>query len=153
MREFVFLFLYGAVSLTAFFLSVFWSRFAAARYNAMTGQIRTDRYFLLSAGIAGMSGGLSFLTAFRTIANVRFGISKALYGWEGWGVGIGLTLMLGAMVFLVALADLEDDPPLWRWTKWLVIITTVWIAATAFIVYQGIPDRDLRPTVEDRSDV
>lgn len=135
MREFILIFLYGAVSLAAFFLAVFWSRFSFRRWQKMVGNgIWHDRYFLLATAIAVNSTGLVILFGSRTVGSIIYGSSAALTGWETLGVMFGLIVTLCSKTMLVWLADLEEDPPVWTWLRWMTIITTGWAVVAILLV-------------------
>ena len=126
MREFFFFFLYGMLTVTGVFLSVFWTRLAAHRLRAIDGAWRHDRYFWLAAALGFNSIGSVVLFGARAWGNIHYGLSRQLFGWEGMIIGIGLTVILGAKVMMVWLADLERPKPRWLWG--MGAITIVWSA-------------------------
>ena len=148
MREYLFVFLYGAVTLASLFLTIFWTRFAVKRKRQVpAGKLFRDRYFMLAAGIALDALAWLLITGFRTVANLHYGLSKALHGWEGVGIALGLGAAMLSKVILVWLADIEDEPPVWTWSKWLAVATIVWgIAAAVAIGF--MPESDYRPEPE-----
>lgn len=146
MREFVFIFLYGAVTLAALFLGIFWGRFANKRRLSLglgLSGLLQDRYYLLSTSIMLNSIGMFLLCGSRLIANVHYGLSRALHGFEGVGVAAGLAAVLLAKVTLVLVADLEEQPFIGTWTRWMAIATMVWGVAAIFISL-GLPQLDFR---------
>lgn len=144
MREFVFIFLYGAVTFASILLAIFWGRFAAQRRSTLIGNIFKDRYFVLSLGVTIDAAAWTVITGMRVVSNYHYGLSKALYGWEGAGIAIGLIAAIFSKVMLVWLADLEDHPPRWPWTKALVIGTAIW-GGVAALTTSFMPDYDFRP--------
>jgi hypothetical protein len=142
-RELLFLYLYGMLALSAAFLAAFWGWFAYKRHRALEGRPGLDRYFLLSAGLALDAIGGVFVFGTRVAANIHYGLSKALTGWEGLGIAVGLLMMLCAKVLLVWLADLEREPPVWTWLKWMGVFTILW--GVAAVLFAGMmPEADTR---------
>jgi predicted permease len=145
MREWVFIFLYGACTLLAVFLAGFWTRFARRRRLRIGNRAaRSDRYYILAAAIALNALGMALLTGSRLIANIHYGLSRALYGFEGVGVAMGLATILLSKVALVWVADLEKEPAVWTWTRWMAGVTIAWGILAVFIS-SGLPVQDFRP--------
>jgi hypothetical protein len=140
MREALFVFLYGALFLTGLFLAPFWGFLARRRYKRIAGRwiASTDRYYVLAAAICVLCIGDTFVFGARTAGNIQFGLSPILRsGWDAVAIGIGLAIVMIGKLMLVWLADLEKEPPVWTWTRWLVVATCLWaVAAAALQVLQ-----------------
>lgn len=144
-REFLFIGLYGILVLTAAFLFAFWGWFAIKRYRKLAPrQARSDRYFLLASGLALDAGGGAIVFGFAIFANASYGLSRALVSAEGIGIAIGLLVMLASKVLFVWLADLEREPPVWTWLKWMGVLTIAWGLAS-FVIAGQMPDPRYNP--------
>lgn len=125
MRFFTFVFLYGMLSLSGLFLSVFWGIVTARRVKQIADRgLRHDRYFWLAFSLALNSIGSVVLFGTRAGSNIRFGLSQMLYGIDGLLIATGLIVVLLAKVMMVWLADLERPKPRWLWT--MGATTLVW---------------------------
>jgi hypothetical protein len=146
MREFIFLFLFGAVTIASLKLAGFWGWFAYRRCKSVgcASPIIRDRYFVLALAIALDAVGTFAYAGTRVIANIHYGLSRALHGAEGYGVAAGLVAVLASKTMLVWLADLENDPPRWTFLRTLIMATIIWGIATVFIS-AAIPHMDFRP--------
>jgi hypothetical protein len=136
MREWLFIFLYGALFLTGLFLSPFWAVLAAKRAKRIAGRwtLGSDRYFMLAASIAVLCLGDTAVFFARTTGNITYGLSAILRStWDGWVIGIGLATILVGKAMLVWLADLEREPAVWTWSRWGAVFTVVWGLATVVL--------------------
>lgn len=117
MREFAFLFLYGMLTVTGIFLSVFWTRLTWCRLKLLERSERLqDRYLFLAGALGINSIGSVILFGGRLEGEVRHGLSPMLYGWEGFVIALGLSTILLAKVLMVWAADIEEDRrPRWLW--------------------------------------
>lgn len=128
MREFVFFFLYGMLTLTGLFLCGFWGRITKLRVRSLAAdQLIYDRYFWLAFSLALNSFGSVVLFGARTWSNTRYGLSSLLYGIEGLFIGLGLTIVLFAKIMMVWLADLESIQPMWLWGMGAITLLWVWV--------------------------
>lgn len=148
-RDWLFTFLFGAVTVASMLLSYFWIKFARARRLALGGKIRLDRYYMLAAAISMFAAGEALICGARTISNVRLGLPAALYGSEGLIVAIGLMIVLLGMGLLIGVADLELNPPKWRLMRWMTLAMIGW-AIIAAVLSRTMPDEDRRPEVVHR---
>lgn len=129
MRQWLFVFLYGALFLTGLFLSPFWAVLANKRRHRIAGRwtLRSDRYFMLASAIAVLSLGDTFVFGARAEGNMTIGLSPILRnGIDAALIATGLTLVLLGKFMLVWLADLEREPPVWSWTRFAAIATVLW---------------------------
>lgn len=136
MREGLFVFLYGALFLTGLFLAPFWGVLALKRRRRIAGRwtAASDRYFMLAAAVCVLCVGDTFVFGARTLGNIQFGLSSILRnGWDAVAIGIGLFIVLLGKLMLVWLADLEKEPAVWTWTKWLASVTALWAVASCLI--------------------
>lgn len=131
-RAWVFLFLYGALTLVGTFLSIFWARVAVARWRVIGARWpwHRDRYFILATAVATSSVGLVLVDGGRIAGNLMYGLSPILQRSEAWVIGAGLLLLLAGYWQMVWLADLEREPPNFRWVKVGLAVTTIWAAAS-----------------------
>lgn len=131
-RAWVFLFLYGALTLVGAFLSIFWTRVSFKRLREIDGRWRwsRDRYFILAAAIAVSSFGLVLVDAGRIVGNILHGLSPILQKAEAYVIGAGLAILLLGYWKMVWLADLERDPPNFKWVKIGGLVTAIWFAAS-----------------------
>lgn len=135
-REWLFIFLYGALAATGLFLSFFWIDVAKKRAALIKDKWtkRSDRYWVLSSAVAALALGSTILFAFRLWGNISYGLSPILRDrWDGIGVGVGLIVMLTGKYMLVWLADLEKQPPIWTWTRWAAALLIAWGFAAVFV--------------------
>jgi hypothetical protein len=74
MRQWLFVFLYGALFLMGLFLAPFWAALARKRYAAdcRTLDRSSDRYFVLAAAIAVLCLGDDFVFGARTAGNMQY---------------------------------------------------------------------------------
>lgn len=136
MREWLFIFLYGALFLTGLFLAPFWAVLAAKRARRVAGRwtLPSDRYFMLALAIAVLCLGDTFVFFARTVGNLTYGLSAILRSsWDAFTIGIGLAIVLVGKAMLVWLADLENEPRIWTWSRWGAILTVVWGVAAVVI--------------------
>lgn len=136
MRDWLFVFLYGALLIIGLFLFPFWGWLALKRARRVQGRwtLGSDRYFMLAASICVLSLGDTFVFAGRTWGNLTYGLSSILRSrWDAVIIGTGLAIVLLGKVMLVWLADLEKEPAVWNWTKWLTGATILWALAAAGI--------------------
>jgi hypothetical protein len=136
MREWLFVFLYGALFLVGAFLAPFWFSLAAkrARRVARRWTLRSDRYFVLALAIGTIALGDTLVFAGRTYGNLVYGLSAILLdGWDAVVIGTGLAIVLLGKGMLVWLADLEKEPAVWTWTRWLTGATIAWAVSAALI--------------------
>jgi hypothetical protein len=136
MREGLFIFLYGALFFMGLFLAPFWAHVARLRVRRIAGRwtLRSDRYFMLAAGIAVLSFGDALVFGARTWGNIQYGISPILRdGLDGLIIGVGLCIILLGKAMLVWLADLEKEPTVWTWTRWLAVTTIGWGIAAILV--------------------
>lgn len=136
MREWIFITLYGALFLIGLFLFPFWAMLANKRRKRVAGRwtLRSDRYFVLATAIAVLSLGDTMEFGGRTWGNLTFGLSPILLnGFDAIAIGCGLAVVFVAKLMLVWLADLEKEPPVWTWTRWLAIVTAGWGFVTLLV--------------------
>jgi hypothetical protein len=136
MREWLFVFLYGAVTLFGFFLVPFWTVLAAKRLKRIAGRwtAASDRYVMLASSIAVLSLGDTLVFAARTWGNVALGLSPILRnGLDAALIGTGLAIVMFGKLMLVWLADLEREPPVWTWTRWAALATVAWAIAAVLV--------------------
>src|SRR3712207_931328 len=101
MREFTFIFLYGMLTATGLFLSVFWCRLAAVRLKVIDGAWRHDRYFWLAAALGFNSVGSVVLFGARAWGNIQYGLSRQLLSIEGLFIAFALAVILLAKMMMV----------------------------------------------------
>jgi len=136
MREWLFVFLYGALFLAGTFLCPFWAALARKRAQRVAGRwtLRSDRYFMLASAISVLSFGDTMEFGARTWGNVTLGLSPILRnGVDAVLIGTGLATVLVAKLMLVWLADLEREPPVWSWTRFAAVATVSWGIAAVVI--------------------
>lgn len=139
MKVWLFLFLYGSVTLIGFGLTIFWGKYAYHRaHNCGTTNCFKDRAFILSTAIALISGGVTITDAARTYGNAEFGLSQILERGEGVFIAIGLIVTIIGLVKMVWLADLEVHPPRWTWLRTALGVTILW-AVVASLLAPGVP--------------
>lgn len=134
MREWLFVFLYGALFVMGAFLAPFWFGLARKRAQRIEGRwtLRTDRYFVLALAIGTMALGDTMVFGGRTYGNLVYGLSSILRdGLDAVIIGTGLAIILLGKGMMVWLADLEKEPAVWTWTKWLTASTIAWALAAA----------------------
>ena len=136
MREWVFVFLYGALFVAGLILAPFWFGLARRRAQRIAGRwtLRSDRYFVLALAIGTIALGDTLVFGARTYGNLEYGLSPILRdGWDGLIIGAGLSIVLLGKIMLVWLADLEREPAVWTWTRWLAAATIAWAIAVSVI--------------------
>jgi hypothetical protein len=129
MREWLFIFLYGALSLVGLFLAPFWGFLAVKRAKRIAGRwtVSSDRYYVLALAICILSVGETLVFGARAVGNLQYGLSGILRNpWDGVVIGTGLGLVMVGKMMLVWLADLEREPPVWSWTRYAAVFTVLW---------------------------
>lgn len=139
LRSWFFIWSFGTLFLLSLFLVPFWIRYAhKRRVDIIKSGILFDRYYLLSFSIACSSLGIMLIYAGRLYGNLAEGLSPMLLRNESWVIGFGsLTLQLGLRV-MVMLADLEQHPAKWTWSKIGIGLTLLW-AVVSYSVAQHVP--------------
>ena len=95
--------------------------------------LRRDHYFWLALALAVNSVGSIVLFGARAYANLTGGLSRMLYGWEGFFIGMGLVIVLFGKAMMIWLADLEGEQP--RWLYSMGLITVLWTGLCALLVF------------------
>jgi hypothetical protein len=137
-RLFVFVFLYGTVSLIGAFLSFFWARIARQRARSIPHPAIKDRAFVLASSIALSALGLTISHGVRAVGNVQFGLSSILKRSDAYPIGFGLIILIAGMLLQVWLADLQKHPPRWIMVRWMIGLTMLWAIVAALLV-PGVP--------------
>ncbi len=139
MRAFIFMFLYGSLMIVGVFLSIFWANVTLTRSRVISDRWNkyTDRHVILAAGVAFSALGVAIHSGGRIFGNLAFGLSPILQSKDATVIGIGLTMLLCGSLIMVWLADLETQPPNWKWLKRVGILSTMW----------GLGSLALAPTV------
>lgn len=139
MRAWFFIWVFGALALQTLFLVPFWICYAhTRRTNLSSGQFLRDRFYLLSTAIASTALGILLIYSGRLYGNLAEGLSPILLRNEGYVIGLGLLCLYFGMKLMVVLADLEQHPAKWTWTKIGFALTLAWSIAS-FFVAQHVP--------------
>jgi len=132
MRAFIFMFLYGSLFIIGVFLSIFWTNVTLTRSRVIADRWSkyTDRHVILAAGVAFSALGVAIHSGGRIFGNLAFGLSPILQSKDATVIGIGLTMLLCGSLIMVWLADLETQPPNWRWLKTVSVLSIMWALAS-----------------------
>ncbi len=148
MRAFIFMFLYGSLFIIGVFLSVFWTNVTLARSRVIDDRWSkyTDRHVILAAGVAFSALGVAIHSGGRIFGNLAFGLSPILQSKDATVIGLGLFMLLCGSLIMVWLADLETQPPMWRWLKTVAVLSIMWaLAALALAPTVPFYPADLAP--------
>lgn len=126
MRESFFLFLYGILTLTCLFLTVFWRRMTRERINSIDHPWFQDRYTIFTGSITFLAAGLGLIYATAGIGLVLYGPSPTILRLTVIPIVAGLVLILAGATGMVWLADLQRIPPNYRWLKIGTAIAAAW---------------------------
>lgn len=136
MQEWLFLFLYGSLFLVGLFLAPFWGALARRRARRVAGRwsLRSDRYFVLASAICILAIGDTILFGTRAVVSATIGLTASeRHPLAGIGIGIGVGIIMCGKILLVWLADLEREPQVWTWTRWLTATTMAWAVLAGFV--------------------
>ncbi len=128
MRAFIFMFLYGSLTIIGVFLCIFWTQVTLTRSRVIDDRWSkyTDRHVILAAGVAFSALGVVIHSGGRIFGNLAFGLSPILQSKDAVVIGLGLFMLLCGSLIMVWLADLETRPPNWRWLKTVAVLSIMW---------------------------
>lgn len=135
MREWYFIWIYGATFILGVFLSIFWTE-RTVRYGR-TAPSWTEAKVILCGSLALLTIGITITDSARSFGNIHYGLSTLLQRTEGTVIGVGLLFTFIASLGFVLLADLESRPPNWRWFKIMALLTALWAVASRWVAHHA----------------